>query len=156
MKLLAAMLSAYLLLTGCAPQAKPPEPLASIEVHGPRVTVIGAYPIEGEKEPVALVEVWVTDFEGVIDFGAFWQEVPSLGPAHQQTAYLEHQLNEAGTEGKELSLQPLEVKGNSRFAFFLHHPQYGEKLQGPFGTIDLPLSARRPERLSFLKYEEPD
>jgi hypothetical protein len=131
-------------------------PQSASVITTPQVTVVGTYRITKAKQPVVLVELWIAGYVGPLDFSQFRQDVRKLGPASEQVAYLEHELNESGTSGRELSFEPLLVKGKTRVAFFLHYPQYGQPLQTPFGAVSLPQPTARPKRLNFLKYDEPD
>ena len=118
--------------------------------------IIGAYPVPEAKQPVTLIEVWVKDFHGTLDFGNFKQTASSLRPADAQSAYLEHRLSEDGTSGEDVSLQDVAVQGSGRFAFFIHYMQLDQPLETPFGPIRIPQLKPRPARLAFIEYDEPD
>ena len=152
---LACLLQASLIASASAAELSVP-PSAQAPQPQPTVVVIGAYKVGGYREPIALVELWVNNYTGNLDLAQFQQDVPRLGPSRTQVLWLEHELNEQGTSGRELSLEALPVSGRTRLAFFLHYPQYGQSLQTPFGPVALPPPTARPKRLRFMKYYVPD
>ena len=119
------------------------------------IEVIGVYPISRTSEPVFLIELFIRDFKGKIDFGEFGQNVSSLGAARDQVAYKEYLLNDDGTSGAEPRLEPWRVEGNARVAFFLHYLDVTKPINTPLGTVLLPTPKRRPPRLKFIKYMRP-
>ena len=120
------------------------------------VKIVGVYPIKRRREPVALVELLIENYSGTVDIAGFSQDVGRLGPSRSQVPWLEHELNEQGTSGRDFSPYPLLVAGRARIAFFLHYPQYGQPLTTPFGPAAFPQPTPVPKRLRFMRYEEPD
>ena len=122
---------------------------------GSHIEIVGVYPIPGTEEPVVLIELWVKEFHGKCDFGAFGQEIPELEPADEQVAYDEHLLTDDGTSGRRILFDPYEVSDHARFAFFLHYLDASRPIKTPFGPVSLPPPTRRPERLAFIRYCQP-
>lgn len=121
-----------------------------------RIEVIGVYPVRGAKQLVSLVELWIRDYFGIVDFGNFGQNVPEIGVSHNQVAYDEHLLNDEGTSGAALSLDPCSVQGEARVTFFLHFVDCSRPMKTPFGLVPLPQPADLPARLAFIRYSPPD
>ena len=117
-----------------------------------RVEVVGVYPVEEAEEPVVLIELWIKDFQGKVNFGAIGQQVPGLEPADEQVAYDEYLLSDDGTSGRRIQFNPYQMAGHARFAFFLHYLDASRPIKTPFGPVTLPPPAERPARLAFIHY----
>ena len=121
-----------------------------------RVEILGVYPVAESDLPAALVELWIRDFSGTVDFGKFSQQNGGKDRDLDSVAYLEHVLSIDGASGQELLLEPQHINGDTRIAFFLHRPDRTLPLQTPFGPVQLPDSTKRPDRLNFMRYWEVD
>ena len=120
-----------------------------------RIDVIGVYDVPESIEPCSLIELSVVLNQERFDFGDVTQEVQGVPPSDWQVPWLEHELEDDGTSGKELSIPLIGPAGPIRGAFFFHYLDLSRPLRTPAGSIALPESRGRPERLSFMRYEPP-
>jgi hypothetical protein len=120
-----------------------------------RIDVIGVYDVPESPEPCSLVELRVELNRERLDLGNVTQEVQGLPPSYWQVPWLEHELDNEGTSGKELLSPLIGRSGPTRIAFFFHYLDPSRPLRTPAGSIPLPESVGRPERLNFIRYEPP-
>jgi len=120
-----------------------------------RVEPIGIYPIEA-PEPCHLIELWLRDVNGEVNFSAFIQATPGQPSENWQAAYDEWLLSDDGTTGELAPVPgPVSAAGDLRVAFFFHYLDESRPLQSPCGTVYLPAASQLPTRLSFIEYGPP-
>ena len=123
-----------------------------------RFEIIGVYSVPAD-EPVYLIESRIHDSPGMFDLERVTQDSAEGDRSNWQVPYMEHILNDAGTEvlagPKTASQKPQLWKGLLRIAFFFHYLDLGLKLRTPFGDVPLPRPTRMPDRLKIVKYEPP-
>jgi len=118
--------------------------------------VIGVYPVPEAEQQCHLVELVVSDYIGKLDVGTFTQPLADYDRSHWQVPYWEHVLSADGNSGQLAALlEPLQVNGTMRLAFFFHHLQH-RPLVSQFGLLSLPPESNRPSRLAFIEYEPPN
>jgi hypothetical protein len=118
-----------------------------------QIELVGVYLVPEAEQSAYLVELWVRNCKGELDFTQFSQ-VPRKGGL-EQVAYLEHALSASGSSGSPLPMQPQDFEGDVRIAFFMHFLDTTQPLNTPIGSVSLPNAITRPERLAFLEYIEP-
>jgi hypothetical protein len=122
----------------------------------PMMKLIGVYSVP-KKESLFLLELEITGDNEVFDLIDFRQPLrKDQNPSMQQVPYLEHQLNRDGSVKCELYPGPLRLSGHIRIAFFFHELDLNAPLHTPFGKLILRAPSELPERLSSIKYFEPD
>ena len=119
-----------------------------------RAEAIGVHPVEESGEGCYLVELRVTG-DGVLDVGAITQPDDDRPRNDWQVAYDPYQLTLDGASGVELDAFALDVRGESRLAFFFYYLNLARPLQSPLGSMQLPAPTGRPARLRFIRYEPP-
>ncbi len=119
------------------------------------ITVIGCYFVD--PDPWRLIELRVDGADIPFRVDDFRLPIPYEPISDWQAPYDEHLLDLDGT--KELantliiSKRPEILTGNLRLCFFMFVISKGSLLT-PFGPVKLPPHTRKPERLSFIKFEE--
>lgn len=121
-----------------------------------KLSIIGVYPEPSAEEPCHLVELRVDDSWGSVDISSITQRVAGQPRGNWQVPYDEYALNADGTLGEACFGEPIAVvNGGARVAFFFHYLDLHEPLITPSGNIELPAEAPRPDRLSFMVYQQP-
>ena len=119
--------------------------------------VIGIYPIKA-SEPVHMIEMSTEDSITLFDLSSITQEVSGQPKENWQVPYMEHILNQDGTEilanDLEIMAKPELLQGNLRLVFFFHYLDLQKPLISPWGKIILPDETEKPERIK-IQYEEP-
>ncbi len=108
-------------------------------------------------ERVVLVEVRVVNRTSEFSVERFTQLEPSPSTVPRQAPYLEHYLNEDGSElapGTDRYL-PAPPEGDLRMVFFMHYWNGNAPLETPFGPVTCPRPAPMPDRLATLVSYEP-
>ena len=100
--------------------------------------VIGVHPVKA-KEPVHLLEIDLSGFDGEIDWGGFTQPVDGRDRSYWQVPYDERPV--PGSQG--------------HWCFFFHYLDLGLPLHTPAGILTLPTESPVPFHLPFIKYEQP-
>ena len=121
-----------------------------------KVEIVGVYAVAESEVPACLIELWVRGFAGTLDFGRFSQQNGGKDRGLDSVAYLEHVLSSDGSSGRELLLEPQQLAGDTRFAFFMHRLDQSLPLLTPFGPVRVPGTTARPDRLKFMRYCEVD
>jgi hypothetical protein len=102
------------------------------------VLVIGLHLIKA-REPVHLLEVDLSGFEGEIDWRGFTQPLAGFDSSYWQVPYDERPV--PGSDG--------------HWCFFFHYLDLGQPLQTPAGVLTLPSETPVPPHLRFIRYEQP-
>jgi hypothetical protein len=120
-----------------------------------KLSVVGIHRIPEAPEPCHLIELQIDGSES-LDIGSITQEAPGRDPADWQVLYDEHVLTPDGEQASPVdgSAPPPSGRG-SRVAFFFHYLAKNRPLLTPMGSIPLPEETPIPERLRFMKYEQP-
>lgn len=120
------------------------------------VDILGVHPVP-EVDGCYLIEAIVRGLDDVATVGAITQ--PSIGPEGDwQVAYDDKLLD---GEGRSIAFdlflgeRPDEWPAPARIAFYLHELDLDAVLRTPWGEAALPSPTPLPDRLGFLRYEEP-
>jgi hypothetical protein len=121
-----------------------------------RIQLLGIYPVEA-PERCHLIELLVLDHIGPVDLIQFTQETPSQPRSNWQVPYEERVLDSTGTKDLLGPYPEIIADGSPlRLIFFFHFLDLEKSLITPAGEIALPEPIEQPDRLSFLKYVNPD
>ena len=104
-----------------------------------KLSVVGVHRVPEAAEPCHLIELLIEAGSESLDIDSITQEVPGQDRADWQAPYDERVLAPDG----------------SRVAFFFHYLEPNRPLLTQAGPIPLPGETPIPERLRFMKYEEP-
>lgn len=123
--------------------------------NGGSAKILGVYRVENETD-CHLIELQVKSYTGVLDLVQISQDPDPNRKIPRQVPYYEHLLNADGSVAKELALEPVQVNGEVRLAFFIHFLRPGIPLSSPFGKLSIPPVSDMPARLRVIEYMPPD